>query len=92
MEFLSVRFPYVHWGTTLEGRRIVVLNIHLQVFGMFNMLGGWHRVALLLETIAKLGHQLARVVGRNEGETVQHFRHRLGVVLVRDNMQITGGL
>ena len=42
----------------------------------------WHREAL--EAIDKLGRQLARVVGRDEGETVQH----IGVVLLRDNVDM----
>jgi hypothetical protein len=46
--------------------------------------GGWHAVAL--DTITKLGRQLARVVGRAEDETVRHLRQRLAVLLVRDNM------
>ena len=46
-------------------------------------LGGWHEEAL--EVIDKLGRQLARVVGRDEGDTVQHLKERLGVVLLRDN-------
>ena len=32
--------------------------------------------------------QLARVVGRDESETVRHVRQRLSGVLVRDNMQM----
>ena len=51
-------------------------------------LGGWHEEAL--EVISKLGPQLARVVGRDEGETVQHLRQRLGVVLLRDNVGLLG--
>ena len=51
-------------------------------------LGGWHEDAL--EVISKLGRQLARVVGRDEGETVQHLRQRLGVVLLRDNVGLLG--
>ena len=47
-------------------------------------LGGWHEEAL--EVINKLGRQLARVVGRDEGDTVQHLKERLGVVLLRDNV------
>ena len=34
----------------------------------------------------KLGRQLARVVGRDKGDTVQHLKERLGVVLLRDNV------
>ena len=40
--------------------------------------------------ISKLGRQLAMVVGRDEGDTVQHLRQRLGVVLLRDNVNILG--
>jgi hypothetical protein len=46
--------------------------------------GGWHEVAL--ETLTKLGRQLARVVGKPEEEQVRHLRQRLAVLLVRDNM------
>ena len=48
--------------------------------------GGWHKVAL--GTLAKLGHQLSRVVGRDKSETIRHLRQKLSVVLVRGNMQI----
>ena len=51
-------------------------------------LGGWHEEAL--GVISKLGCQLARVVGRDEGETVQHLRQKLGVVLLRDNVNLLG--
>ena len=48
--------------------------------------GGWHPAAL--QTLSKLGRQLARVAGREENETVRHLRQRLAVVLVRDNMNM----
>ena len=48
--------------------------------------GGWHKVAL--ETLAKLGRQLARVVGRDESDTVRHLRPRMSVIWIRDNMQM----
>ena len=48
-------------------------------------LGGWHKEALA--AIGKLGRQLARVVGRDKGETVQHLRQQLGVLLVRDRLR-----
>ena len=41
-----------------------------------------------LEAIGKLVPQLARLVGRDEVETVQHLRQRLSVVLIRDNMNM----
>ena len=47
-------------------------------------LGGWHPSALA--TIKKLGGQLARNVGREDGEVVRHLRQRLSVLLVRDNL------
>ena len=43
---------------------------------------------MALKTLAKLGRQLARVVGRDENDTVRHLRQRMSVVLVRDNMQM----
>jgi hypothetical protein len=43
--------------------------------------GGWHKVAL--QTLIKLGQQLARMVGRDKDNTICHFRQ----ILVRDNMQ-----
>ena len=43
-----------------------------------------------LESISKLGRQLARVVCRDEGETVQHLWQWLGVVLLRDNINMLG--
>ena len=46
--------------------------------------GGWHEVAL--QTLTKLGRQLARVVGKPEAEQVLHLRQRVAVLLVRDNM------
>ena len=45
--------------------------------------GGWYNVAR--QTLAKLGRQLARVVGR---DTVCHLWQRMGQVLFRDNMQM----
>jgi hypothetical protein len=48
--------------------------------------GGWHPTAL--DSLSKLGRQLARVVGRGEDETVLHLKQRLGVLLVRDTMQM----
>ena len=51
-----------------------------------NTFGGWHSSAL--ETITKLGRQLARAVGREEEVTVQHLRQRLAILLVRDNMSM----
>ena len=47
-------------------------------------LGGFHREGL--KTVTKLGRQLARAAGREEGEVVRHLRQRLGVLLVRDNV------
>ena len=47
-------------------------------------LGGWHSSAL--DVLIKLGRQLARVVGKKEGDTVRQLRQRLAVLLVRDNM------
>ena len=46
--------------------------------------GSWHSVALM--NLKKLGRQLARAVDREEAEVVRHFRQRLGVLLVKDNM------
>ena len=46
--------------------------------------GGWHKEGLAILT--KLGGQLARAVGKLEGEVVMHLRQRVGVLLVRDNM------
>ena len=63
-----------------EAEGIIFVPLALDTFG------GYHRVAL--EAIGKLGRQLARVVGRDEGETVQHLRQRLSVVLIRDNMNM----
>ena len=47
---------------------------------------------LVFVTLAvdKPGRQLARVVGRDEGDTVIHLRQRLGVVLLRDNVSLLG--
>ena len=42
----------------------------------------------IVEAINKFSRQLIRVVGWNEGETVQHLRQRLGVVLLRDNVNL----
>ena len=47
-------------------------------------LGGFHREGL--KTVTKLGRQLARAAGREEGEVVRRLRQRLGVLLVRDNV------
>ena len=46
-----------------EGMEFIPLTV--------NMFVGWHKVAL--ETLVKLGRQLARVVGRDKSETVRHF-------------------
>ena len=47
-------------------------------------LGGWHPAAL--DTINRLGRQLARNVGREDQEVVRHLRQRLAVLMVRDNV------
>ena len=47
-------------------------------------LGGWHFAAL--DTINRLGRQMARNVGREDKEVVRHLRQRLSVLLVRDNV------
>ena len=49
-------------------------------------LGGWHPIAL--ETIARLGRQLARNIGKEEVECVRHLRQRLAILLVRDNVAL----
>ena len=41
-----------------------------------------------METLSKLGRQLAMVVGRDENKTVKHFKQILSVVLARDNMHM----
>ena len=46
--------------------------------------GGWHEAGL--KTLTKLGRQLARATGREEGDTVRHLRQRVAVLLARDNM------
>ena len=46
--------------------------------------GGRHRQGLA--TLKKLGGQLARALGKPEGEVLAHLRQRVGVVLVRDNV------
>ena len=51
-------------------------------------LGGWHPTAL--ETITRLGRQLARNVGKEDQEVVRHLRQRLAVLLVRDNVALLG--
>ncbi len=48
--------------------------------------GGWHPAALSF--LSKLGRQLALVVGRSKEEMMLHLRQRLGVLLVRDSMQM----
>ena len=57
------------YGERCERERMVFVPVAVDT------LGGWHKEAL--EVIRKLGHQLARVLGRDEGETVQHLRQRL---------------
>ena len=53
-------------------------------------LGGWHPTAL--ETITRLGRQLARNIGKEDTECVRHLRQRLAILLVRDNaMQLQCG-
>ena len=47
-------------------------------------LGGWHPAAL--DTINRLGRQVARNVGREDQEVVRHLRQRLAVLMVRDNV------
>ena len=46
-------------------------------------LGGWHPAAL--DSINRLGRQVARNVGREDQEVTRHLRQRLGILLVRDN-------
>ena len=66
------------YGVRCTAENIVFAPLAVDSFG------GWHEAAL--ELLTKLGRQLARVVGREEDETVRHLRQRLAVVLVRDNM------
>ena len=49
-----------------------------------DVFGGWHKEGLA--TLSKLGGQLARALGKPEGEVVAHLRQRVGVVLVRDSV------
>ena len=63
---------------TAEGMMFLLLAVET--------FSGWHKVAL--ETLAKLGCHLARVVGRDESYTVRHFRQRLSVILIWDNIQM----
>ena len=47
-------------------------------------LGGWHPAAL--DSIRRLGRQVARNVGKEDQEVVRHLRQRLAILLVRDNV------
>ena len=47
-------------------------------------LGGWHPAAL--DSIRRLGSQVARNVGKEDQEVIRHFRQRLAILLVRDNV------
>ena len=49
-----------------------------------DVFGGWHKEGLA--TLTKLGGQLARALGKPEGEVVAHLKQRVGVVLVRDSV------
>ena len=44
-----------------------------------------------LSNLKKLGRQLARAVGKEESEVVRHFRQRVAVLLVRDNVAMLHG-
>ena len=46
--------------------------------------GRWHKARL--KTLEKLGRQLARNIGREEGDTVCHLRQQVAVLLAWDNM------
>ena len=59
----KVRKYEPRWRCTAEGMEFVPLAL--------DTFGGWHKV--VLETLAKLGRQLARVVGRDESDTFRHF-------------------
>ena len=48
--------------------------------------GGWHPQALA--TIKMLSRQLARQVGRDEGEVQRHTLQRLGILLQRGNVAL----
>lgn len=48
--------------------------------------GGWHHQAL--ETIKVLSRQLARQVGKDEGEVQRHTLQRLGILLQRGNVAL----
>ena len=50
--------------------------------------GGWHGAAL--DTLSKLGRQVARQVGKEEEEMIRHLRQRLSVILTRDNVAMLG--
>ena len=48
--------------------------------------GGWHAEAFVV--ITKLARQLARNIGQEKGEQVRHLQQRLGVTLVKDNINM----
>ena len=66
------------YGARCEAEAMAFLPLAVDTLGI------WHKEAL--ETISKLSS--ARVLGRDKGETVQHLRQGLVVVLVRDNVNM----
>ena len=66
------------YGVLCQAEGIAFLPMAVDTFG------GWHKEGLAILT--KLGRQLARAVGKLEGEVVMHLRQRVGVLLVRDNV------
>ena len=74
----SVKMKKYQERCSKEGLEFVVMAV--------DTFGGWHSTSL--QTLSKLGRQLARVSGREENETVRHLRQRLAVTLVRDNMMM----
>ena len=50
--------------------------------------GGWHSLAL--ETIGKLSQELARATDNELGVVRRHFRQRLAIGFLRDNVAMIG--
>ena len=67
-----------HYADRCEAQNLVYVPVAIDTFG------GWHSQAL--ETINRLSQELARATDSDLGVVRRHFRQRLAITFVRDNV------
>ena len=74
----KVRF----YAARCEAQNLAYVPVAIDTFG------GWHSLAL--ETINKLSQELARATDNELGVVRRHFRQRLAIGFLRDNVAMLG--